>query len=106
MRRSMQTKQYTPISSAQQGLNLPPADEDVSYMDDAQVGFDEPESADLDEGIDGNRRFRVAIGAFNLISILAGLAFILVMVALLISLITWLQGDISQSFTLLTSNLQ
>jgi uncharacterized membrane protein len=106
MKRSMRTRQYTPIASARLEQTTPPADEDVTYIDYSQTGFEEPESSDVNEELDDTHRFRMAIGVFNLISILAGLAFILVMVALLISLITWLQGDISQSLTLLTSNLQ
>jgi len=34
------------------------------------------------------------------------LAVILVLVAILVSLVTWLQSDIMQSFTLLTSQLK
>jgi hypothetical protein len=106
MRRSTQTRQYPPIVSARQEQNPPPEDENVRYIDYSQTGFEEPDSGDPSEELEGTNHFRMALGAFNLISILAGLAFILVMVALLISLITWLQGDISQSLTLLTSNLQ
>ena len=81
-------------------------DGSVDYIDYSQSGFEMEDDADYDEELDDTNRFRVAMNVFDLISILVGLALILVLVALLISLVTWLEGDISQSLTLLTSNLQ
>ena len=71
--------------------------------EDAQPGDGEdPEYEEMED----THRFHIAMGVFNLISILAGLAVILVLVAILVSLVTWLQSDITQSLTLLTSNLK
>ena len=82
------------------------AERDVEYTDYSQSGFETDTYSDYDEELDDTHRFRVAMNVFDLISILAGLALILVLVAILVSLVTWLQGDLTQSFTLLTSNLQ
>lgn len=83
-----------------------PEDQEVSYIDYSQSGFEEEEYSDYSEELDESHRFHVAMNVFDLISVLAGLAVILILVALLVSLITWLQSDIMQSFTLLTSQLK
>ncbi len=77
----------------------------VAYIDYSQTGFEEEEYSDLNESLDDAHRFHMAMNVFNLISVLAGLAVILILVAILVSLITWLQSDITQSFTLITSQL-
>lgn len=82
-----------------------PEEAQVEYMNYSQTGFEE-EYSDYNEELDDTHRFHVAMNAFDLISVLAGLAVILILVAILVSLLTWLQGDISQSLTLLTSQLQ
>jgi len=81
-------------------------EQDVTYTDYSQTGFEEEEYSDYSEELDDTHRFRVAMNVFDLISVLAGLAVILVLVAILVSLITWLEGDITQSFTLLTSQFR
>ncbi|MDD3409483.1 MAG: hypothetical protein PHY12_01595 [Eubacteriales bacterium] len=68
--------------------------------------FDEEEYSDYNEELDDTHRFHVAMGVFNTVSVLAGLVVILLLSALLIGLITWLQADITHSFTLFTSKLQ
>lgn len=50
-------------------------------------------------------RFRVAAGVADFFGVIAGTVAILVLIALLVSLITWLQADFDQTFTLLTTNL-
>lgn len=80
--------------------------DDVNYTDYTVDGFEMDEEPEYEEEIDNSHRFHIAMNVFNLISILAGLAVILVLVSLLVSLVTWLQSDISQSLTLLASNLQ
>ena len=79
---------------------------DVEYIDYSQTGFEEEEYSEYNEELDDTHRFHVAMNVFDLISVLAGLAVIFVLTAILISLITWLQNDIAQSFTLLTSQLR
>ncbi len=79
---------------------------DVEYDDPSRTDFGTDEYADAGEEPEDSHRFHVALNVFDLISILAGVAVILVLVAILVSLVTWLQGDISQSLTLLTSNLK
>lgn len=81
-------------------------DEDVQYIDYSQTGFEEEEYSDFNEELDDTHRFRVAMNVFDLISVLIGLAVILMLVAILVSLLTWLRSDITQSFTLITSQLK
>ena len=77
----------------------------VDYIDYSHTGFEE-EPSDYSDELDDAHRFHVAMNVFDLISVLVGLAVILLLVAILVSLITWLQRDITQSLTLFTSNLQ
>ena len=81
------------------------AQDSVNYIDYSQTGYEEEPSEYSDE-LDDAHRFHIAMNVFDLISVLVGLAVILVLVAILISLVTWLQRDITQSLTLFTSNLQ
>ncbi len=50
-------------------------------------------------------RWKLLAGIGDFLGVLAGAVVILLLVALLISLITWVQGDISQSFTLWQTKL-
>ena len=50
--------------------------------------------------------FRLAMGVFDMISILIGAVVILVLVALLVTLVNWLRTDILHSALLLQSGLQ
>lgn len=50
-------------------------------------------------------RWKVLAGAGDVLAVLAGTVVILVLVALLVSLITWVQADMSQSFTLWQTKL-
>lgn len=50
-------------------------------------------------------RWKLLAGAGDVLAVLAGTVVILVLVALLISLITWVQADMSQSFTLWQTKL-
>ena len=81
-------------------------DPNVDYIDYSQTGFEEEDYSDYNEELDDTHRFHIAMNVFNMVSVLAGLAIILVLVAILVSLLTWLQGDITQSFTLLASQLK
>ncbi len=84
----------------------PLQEQDPRYVDYSQTGFEDEDYSDENEELDDMHRFHVAMNVFDLVSVLAGLAVILLLVAILVSLITWLQSDITQSFTLLTSQLQ
>ena len=50
-------------------------------------------------------KWKMLAGIGDFIGVLAGTVVILLLVALIISLITWVQGDISQSFTLWQTKL-
>ena len=80
--------------------------QEAPYTDYAGNGFEEEDYSDLNEELDDMHRFHVAMNVFDLVSVLIGLAVILLLVAILVSFVTWLQSDITQSFTLLTSQLQ
>ena len=51
-------------------------------------------------------RFKVAMGVFDTVSILVGIGVILLLVAMLVSLVSWLRSDILHSALLLQSGLQ
>lgn len=87
------------------GREYDEAQDSVNYIDYSQTDYEEEPSEYSDE-LDDAHRFHIAMNVFDLISVLVGLAVILVLVAILISLVTWLQRDITQSLTLFTSNLQ
>lgn len=70
---------------------------DETYADEYS---DEHEAADI-EG-----RFRIAMGVFDLASILVGIAVILVLVTMLVTLAQWLRSDILHSALLMQSGLQ
>ncbi len=70
---------------------------------------DQPEMEDYseeEEEADFESRFHIAMGAFDLISILVGVAVILLLVAMLVLLFQWLKADILNSALLVQSGLQ
>lgn len=66
-------------------------------------GYDGEEDSELDEELDSEHNFRIAMNVFDLISILVGLAVILVLAGLLFSLFNWVQRDIAQSLSVITA---
>ena len=58
---------------------------------------------DLDKELHSEHNFRIAMNVFDLISMLVGLGVILVLAALLFGLFNWVQRDISQSLSVITS---
>lgn len=82
----------------------PPQEENPydAYDPDAYV----EEYSDEHEEADHEGRFRIAMGMFNLISILVGIVVILMLVAVLVTLFNWLRSDILHSALLLQSGLQ
>ena len=96
----------------------PYQDEDAQppYEDDGAPVYGEmygdyDEYADYGEAgepddTDAAGRFKVAMSIFNVVSILVGVATILLLAALLLSLLNWLTADIQHSMVLLQSNLQ
>lgn len=84
--------------------------------DDVQDGYDDPEDgyydmedADLyteEERAEARRsKWRMLAGVGDFFSVIAGTVVILLLTALLISLITWVQADISQTFVLLQTKM-
>ncbi len=69
-------------------------------------GYAEEEYSAYDEELDNEHRFHIAMNVFNMVSVLAGLLVILLLVAMLIGLISWLSNDITHSFTLWQSTIQ
>ena len=72
-----------------------------AYEEDAD--YDDYEESPLDEELGREHNFRIAMNVFDLISMLVGLAVILVLAALLFGLFNWVQRDISQSLSVITA---
>ena len=75
-------------------------EDDQPYYDD---DYDEPLTRE-ERRYARRQRFRMMAGLLDFLGVIAGMVVILVLVALLVSLVTWLQSDMYQTFTLLTTN--
>ena len=75
------------------------------YDDEYQEFYGE-EYSEEHEQADSEDRFRIAMGLFDLISIIIGIVVILVLVSLLITLFNWLRNDILHSALFLTNGLK
>lgn len=96
----LQEEDYQPVF--QQGVY-----DDAGY-DDTYDGelYDEDDYLDEQERREARQmRWKLLAGAGDVLAVLAGTVVILLLVALLISLITWVQADMSQSFTLWQTKL-
>ena len=76
-----------------------------------QPHYGQPDEQEYDysdehEAADDETRFRVAMGIFDLASIIVGIVVILGLAAMLVSLLQWLNNDILHSAVLLSSGLQ
>lgn len=88
--------------------------EDGDYDDESQDPYDYNEGepyegedySDYHEALDHEGQMHTAIGVLNTASILAGVVVILVLVAMLLSLVSWLRGDILHTITLFQSGIQ
>lgn len=93
---------YEPAYDAQE----PPYEEDQPPYGDPYgeeySGYHEA----MDEAMNQAGRFKVAMGVFDTVSILVGIGVILLLVAMLVSLVSWLRSDILHSALLLQSGLQ
>ena len=58
------------------------------------------------ERLDRQDRFRVAEGVMNCLGVVLGVVCIFVLLALLFSLISWLNQDISSTFSILRTRFQ
>lgn len=89
--------------------DLPPMEEEESVYQEmyTQPAYEEEyEDADQQEAEDSEGHFRIAMGVFDVVSILIGAVTILVLVALLVTLAGWLKSDILHSALLLQSGLR
>ena len=88
---------YEPAYDAQE----PPYEEDQppygDPYDEEYSGYHEA----MDEAMNQAGRFKVAMGVFDTVSILVGIGVILLLVAMLVSLVSWLRSDILHSALLL-----
>ena len=77
--------------------------------DEPQDGYYDPEDDELfteEERAEARRsKWRMLAGVGDFFSVIAGTVVILLLTALLISLITWVQADISQTFVLLQTKM-
>lgn len=77
------------------------------YDGKADYGYDDGyEDEEPDEDAVHAENMRTAAGVFNTISILVGVVVILALVAMLLSLFTWLWNDVTHSLTLLQGGIQ
>ena len=79
------------------------------YPEAYMEGYEEfygDEYSEEHEAADMESRFRIAIGVFDLISIIIGIVVILLLVGMFVTLLDWLQNDILHSSLLLQSGLQ
>ncbi|MDO5435519.1 MAG: hypothetical protein Q4G19_04040 [Clostridia bacterium] len=76
-------------------------------FDELNGSFDEEEEQFTEEEEEELRhdRYRLVSGLGNLAAIVIGCVIILIMIALLFSLLSWLQNDVSHTFTLWNSKL-
>jgi len=72
-------------------------DYDDEYDDDIDFLEEDPEERRIIHA----GRLRVAAGVMDFLSVIAGMVVVLVLIAMLIYLINWLVGDISQMFAIL-----
>lgn len=76
-----------------------------AYLDGYEEFYGD-EYSEEHEAADTESRFHIAIGVFDLISIVIGIVVILVLVGMLVTLFNWLRSDILHSALLLQSGLQ
>lgn len=82
-------------------------DTDTDYDDgfDELTAEEEPEELSEEERQERKRgRFRLAMGAGNLVAVIGGAVAILVMLALLFNMINFVVNDMSRSFSLFQTN--
>ena len=58
------------------------------------------------ERLERQNRFRLASGMLDFISMVAGVACVLILLALLLSLVNWLRQDISSTFAIFQSHFE
>ena len=83
-------------------------DQEEFVYDQPYDPYDDPyldDYSDEHEAIDHESRFHLAVGMLDLISICIGIVVILALVAMLATLVGWLQNDIMHSALLLQSGL-
>lgn len=98
---------FAPYGDAQPPYEEQPYEEEnqPSYGDPYDEEYSDYHEA-IDEAVSQAGRFRVAMGVFDTVSILVGIGVILLLVAMLVSLVSWLRSDILHSALLLQSGLQ
>ena len=75
------------------------------YQEEAYGNPYEEEYSDYHEQLDHEGRLHTAMGVLNTAGVLVGVVVILVLVAMLFSLVSWLQNDILHSITLLQGGI-
>lgn len=80
--------------------------EETPAYSEALQDYYSDEYSEEHELADSEGRFHIAVGVFDLISIIIGIVVILALVSMLITLFNWLRNDILHSALLLQSGLQ
>jgi len=86
--------------------SYPEMDYEDPYVQGFADGYYADEYSEEHEAVDHEGRFSIAMGMFNLMSILIGIVVILLLVAMLLTLFNWLHSDITHSMMLMQSGLQ
>ena len=105
--RQEQEYQWAEAENAEDHLyaEASPAADDEMWQTEYEDYYSE-EYSEEHEMADDESRFRIAMGMFDLISIVIGIVVILVLASMLITLLNWLRNDILHSALLLQSGLQ
>lgn len=82
------------------------ADADYDAYPEDYVAYMDDDFAQEEAEVDHETRFRIAIGAFDFVSIFVGIVVILMLLTMLLTLFSWLRSDILHSAVLLQSGLQ
>ena len=102
------TNQQWPDEAADQDdqyAQNPEEDYPDAYLEGYEDFYGEDYS-EAHEAADTETRFRIAIGLFDLISMIVGIIVVLLLVGLIVTLFNWLKNDILHSALLLQSGLQ
>ncbi len=96
--RQKQEEEYQPVFQEPPGMYDP--DDYADDVDDPEYYDDDEYMTEEDKQWQRQGKWRVLAGLGDFLGVIAGTVAILVLVALLISLVHWVQADIRQSFTL------
>lgn len=112
-------RRYQEEEAVELGEVLEPYEEPIQWADEQPYEQNQPSYEELypqepvevydeyiEDELDHEGRFRIAMGMFDLVSILVGMAVILMLVAMLFTLFNWLKSDVLNSALFIQSGIQ